>query len=327
MTTTKIESLERNTSTSIEVNSMDEALEWVTQLQDEIRHKMEASLCYEDVIAEHKDTIKEFIKMWTPPVQYTIDVTLNNSGSTTSPDKGHQDEMIERLDKIEQELHDLREDHHKYFNKIIDEINRWSKWMIERRSKWIVASIITAMNRGSKKNVLKEAEAAMAKHDEEYGRPEHNTEEYDTQQSNVLSFPNESSAAVPCLEPHFTLVIKDTGEQIDSNLKTWGDTFIQLVKYQNLMSGVSIAFIRKYLYDTIDESEASHTQDRIKNLLTKYFEVKLVDYAGEYQSADLFDFEYNPELKEPITTKKALIYKGKLLYKGMVVFPNKTPQL
>ena len=325
MTTTKIESLERNTSTSIEVNSMDEALEWVTQLQDEIRHKMEASLCYEDVIAEHKDTIKEFIKMWTPSVQYTIDVTLNNSGSTTSPDKGHQDEMIERLDKIEQELHDLREDHHKYFNKIIDEIKR----VVSNRSIWITTYTYAIAGK-CKDRILKAAKAAnaaMAKHDEEYGRPEHNTEEYDTQQSNVLSFPNESSAAVPCLEPHFTLVIKDTGEQIDSNLKTWGDTFIQLVKYQNLMSGVSIAFIRKYLYDTIDESEASHTQDRIKNLLTKYFEVKLVDYAGEYQSADLFDFEYNPELKEPITTKKALIYKGKLLYKGMVVFPNKTPQL
>lgn len=325
MTTTKIESLERNTSTSIEVNSMDEALEWVAQLQDEIRHKMEASLCYEDVIAEHKDTIKEFIKMWTPSVQYTIDVTLNNSGSTTSPDKGHQDEMIERLDKIEQELHDLREDHHKYFNKIIDEIKR----VVSNRSIWITTYTYAIAGK-CKDRILKAAKAAnaaMAKHDEEYGRPEHNTEEYDTQQSNVLSFPNESSAAVPCLEPHFTLVIKDTGEQIDSNLKTWGDTFIQLVKYQNLMSGVSIAFIRKYLYDTIDESEASHTQDRIKNLLTKYFEVKLVDYAGEYQSADLFDFEYNPELKEPITTKKALIYKGKLLYKGMVVFPNKTPQL
>ncbi len=325
MTTTKIESLERNASTSIEVNSIDDALEWVAQLQDEIRHKMEVSLCYEDVIAEHKDTIKEFIKMWTPSVQYTIDVTLNNSGSTTSPDKGHQDEMIERLDKIEQELHDLREDHHKYFNKIIDEIKR----VVSNRSIWITTYTYAIAGK-CKDRILKAAKAAnaaMAKHDEEYGRPEHNAEAEDTQLSNVLSIPNESSAAVPCLEPHFTLVIKDTGEQIDSNLKTWGDTFIQLVKYQNLMSGVSIAFIRKYLYDTIDESEASHTQDRIKNLLTKYFEVKLVDYAGEYQSADLFDFEYNPELKEPITTKKALIYKGKLLYKGMVVFPNKTPQL
>lgn len=325
MTTTKIESLERNTSTSIEVNSMDEALEWVAQLQDEIRHKMEASLCYEDVIAEHKDTIKEFIKMWTPSVQYTIDVTLNNSGSTTSPDKGHQDEMIERLDKIEQELHDLREDHHKYFNKIIDEIKR----VVSNRSIWITTYTYAIAGK-CKDRILKAAKAAnaaMAKHDEEYESPGHNAEEYDTQQSNVLSFPNEPSSAEPCLEPRFTLVIKDTGEQIESNLKTWGDTFIQLVKYQNLMSGVSIAFIRKYLYDTIDESEASHTQDRIKNLLTKYFEVKLVDYAGEYQSADLFDFEYNPELKEPITTKKALIYKGKLLYKGMVVFPNKTPQL
>lgn len=325
MTTTKIESLERNASTSIEVNSIDDALEWVAQLQDEIRHKMEVSLCYEDVIAEHKDTIKEFIKMWTPSVQYTIDVTLNNSGSTTSPDKGHQDEMIERLDKIEQELHDLREDHHKYFNKIIDEIKR----VVSNRSIWITTYTYAIAGK-CKDRILKAAKAAnaaMAKHDEEYGRPEHNAEAEDTQLSNVLSIPNESSAAVPCLEPHFTLVIKNTGEQIDSNLKTWGDTFIQLVKYQNLMSGVSIAFIRKYLYDTIDESEASHTQDRIKNLLTKYFEVKLVDYAGEYQSADLFDFEYNPELKEPITTKKALIYKGKLLYKGMVVFPNKTPQL
>lgn len=325
MTTTKIESLERNASTSIEVNSIDDALEWVAQLQDEIRHKMEVSLCYEDVIAEHKDTIKEFIKMWTPSVQYTIDVTLNNSGSTTSPDKGHQDEMIERLDKIEQELHDLREDHHKYFNKIIDEIKR----VVSNRSIWITTYTYAIAGK-CKDRILKAAKAAnaaMAKHDEEYGRPEHNAEAEDTQLSNVLSIPNESSAAVPCLEPHFTLVIKDTGEQIDSNLKTWGDTFIQLVKYQNLMSGVSIAFIRKYLYDTIDESEASHTQDRIKNLLTKYFEVKLVDYAGEYQSADLFDFEYNPELKEPITTKKALIYKGKLLYKGMVVFPNKTSQL
>lgn len=325
MTTTKIESLERNASTSIEVNSIDDALEWVAQLQDEIRHKMEVSLCYEDVIAEHKDTIKEFIKMWTPSVQYTIDVTLNNSGSTTSPDKGHQDEMIERLDKIEQELHDLREDHHKYFNKIIDEIKR----VVSNRSIWITTYTYAIAGK-CKDRILKAAKAAnaaMAKHDEEYGRPEHNAEAEDTQLSNVLSIPNESSAAIPCLEPHFTLVIKNTGEQIDSNLKTWGDTFIQLVKYQNLMSGVSIAFIRKYLYDTIDESEASHTQDRIKNLLTKYFEVKLVDYAGEYQSADLFDFEYNPELKEPITTKKALIYKGKLLYKGMVVFPNKTPQL
>lgn len=322
MTTTKIESLERNTSTSIEVNSMDEALEWVTQLQDEIRHKMEASLCYEDVIAEHKDTIKEFIKMWTPPVQYTIDVTLNNSGSTTSPDKGHQDEMIERLDKIEQELHDLREEHHKYFNKIIDEIKR----VVSNWSFWITTYLVYTMAE-KEKDRLKAANAAKSQNNKKYEDLGHHAKDYDTQQSNVLSFPNESSSTIPCLEPHFTLVIKDTGEQIDSNLKTWGDTFIQLVKYQNLMSGVSIAFIRKYLYDTIDESEASHTQDRIKNLLTKYFEVKLVDYAGEYQSADLFDFEYNPELKEPITTKKALIYKGKLLYKGMVVFPNKTPQL
>lgn len=322
MTTTKIESLERNTSTSIEVNSMDEALEWVAQLQDEIRHKMEVSLCYEDVIAEHKDTIKEFIKMWTPPVQYTIDVTLNNSGSTTSPDKGHQDEMIERLDKIEQELHDLREEHHKYFNKIIDEIKRVvSNWSI-----WITTYLVYTMAE-KEEDRLKAANAAKSQNNKKYEDLGHHAKDYDTQQSNVLSFPNETSAAVPCLEPHFTLVIKDTGEQIDSNLRTWGATFIQLVKYQNLMSGVSIAFIRKYLYDTIDESEASHTQDRIKNLLTKYFEVKLVDYAGEYQSADLFDFEYNPELKEPITTKKALIYKGKLLYKGMVVFPNKTPQL
>lgn len=322
MTTTKIESLERNTSTSIEVNSMDEALEWVAQLQDEIRHKMEASLCYEDVIAEHKDTIKEFIKMWTPPVQYTIDVTLNNSGSTTSPDKGHQDEMIERLDKIEQELHDLREEHHKYFNKIIDEIKR----VVSNWSFWITTYLVYTMAE-KEEDRLKAANAAKSQNNKKYEDLGHHAKDYDTQQSNVLSFPNETSAAVPCLEPHFTLVIKDTGEQIDSNLRTWGATFIQLVKYQNLMSGVSIAFIRKYLYDTIDESEASHTQDRIKNLLTKYFEVKLVDYAGEYQSADLFDFEYNPELKEPITTKKALIYKGKLLYKGMVVFPNKTPQL
>lgn len=322
MTTTKIESLERNTSTSIEVNSMDEALEWVAQLQDEIRHKMEASLCYEDVIAEHKDTIKEFIKMWTPPVQYTIDVTLNNSDFTSSPDKGHQDEMIERLDKIEQELHDLREEHHKYFNKIIDEIKRVvSNWSI-----WITTYLVYTMAE-KEEDRLKAANAAKSQNNKRYEDLGHHAKDYDTQQSNVLSFPNETSAAVPCLEPHFTLVIKDTGEQIDSNLRTWGATFIQLVKYQNLMSGVSIAFIRKYLYDTIDESEASHTQDRIKNLLTKYFEVKLVDYAGEYQSADLFDFEYNPELKEPITTKKALIYKGKLLYKGMVVFPNKTPQL
>lgn len=323
MTTTKIESLERNASTSIEVNSIDDALEWVAQLQDEIRHKMEVSLCYEDVIAEHKDTIKEFIKMWTPSVQYTIDVTLNNSGSTTSPDKGHQDEMIERLDKIEQELHDLREEHHKYFNKIIYEIER----VVSNWSNWITTNLMYFLAKKSNEKRLKAANAAMSKNDEKYKSQRHNAEEYDTQRSNVLSFPNETSAAVPCLEPHFTLVIKDTGEQIESNLKTWGATFIQLVKYQNLMSGVSIAFIRKYLYDTIDESEASHTQDRIKNLLTKYFEVKLVDYAGEYQSADLFDFEYNPELKEPITTKKALIYKGKLLYKGMVVFPNKTPQL
>lgn len=323
MTTTKIESLERNASTSIEVNSIDDALEWVAQLQDEIRHKMEVSLCYEDVIAEHKDTIKEFIKMWTPSVQYTIDVTLNNSGSTTSPDKGHQDEMIERLDKIEQELHDLREEHHKYFNKIIYEIER----VVSNWSNWITTNLMYFLAEKSNEKRLKAANAAMSKNDEKYKSQRHNAEEYDTQRSNVLSFPNETSAAVPCLEPHFTLVIKDTGEQIDSNLRTWGATFIQLVKYQNLMSGVSIAFIRKYLYDTIDESEASHTQDRIKNLLTKYFEVKLVDYAGEYQSADLFDFEYNPELKEPITTKKALIYKGKLLYKGMVVFPNKTPQL
>lgn len=323
MTTTKIESLERNTSTSIEVNSMDEALEWVAQLQDEIRHKMEASLCYEDVIAEHKDTIKEFIKMWTPPVQYTIDVTLNNSGSTTSPDKGHQDEMIERLDKIEQELHDLREEHHKYFNKIIYEIER----VVSNWSNWITTNLMYFLAEKSNEKRLKAANAAMSKNDKKYKSQRFSAEEYDAQRSNVLSFPNESSSTIPCLEPHFTLVIKDTGEQIDSNLKTWGDTFIQLVKYQNLMSGVSIAFIRKYLYDTIDESEASHTQDRIKNLLTKYFEVKLVDYAGEYKSADLFDFEYNPELKEPITTKKALIYKGKLLYKGMVVFPNKTPQL
>uniref|UniRef100_UPI003FEEA2CC hypothetical protein n=1 Tax=Alloprevotella sp. TaxID=1872471 RepID=UPI003FEEA2CC len=322
MTTTKIESLERNTSTSIEVNSMDEALEWVTQLQDEIRHKMEASLCYEDVIAEHKDTIKEFIKMWTPPVQYTIDVTLNNSGSTTSPDKGHQDEMIERLDKIEQELHDLREEHHKYFNKIIDEIKR----VVSNWSFWITTYLVYTIAE-KEEDRLKAANAAKSQNNKKYEDLGHHAKDYDTQQSNVLSFPNETSAAVPCLEPHFTLVIKDTGEQIDSNLRTWGATFIQLVKYQNLMSGVSIAFIRKYLYDTIDESEASHTQDRIKNLLTKYFEVKLVDYAGEYQSADLFDFEYNPELKELITTKKALIYKGKLLYKGMVVFPNKTPQL
>lgn len=322
MTTTKIESLERNTSTSIEVNSMDEALEWVAQLQDEIRHKMEASLCYEDVIAEHKDTIKEFIKMWTPPVQYTIDVTLNNSGSTTSPDKGHQDEMIERLDKIEQELHDLREEHHKYFNKIIDEIKR----VVSNWSFWITTYLVYTMAE-KEEDRLKAANAAKSQNNKKYEDLGHHAKDYDTQQSNVLSFPNETSAAVPCLEPHFTLVIKDTGEQIDSNLRTWGATFIQLVKYQNLMSGVSIAFIRKYLYDTIDESEASHTQNRIKNLLTKYFEVKLVDYAGEYQSADLFDFEYNPELKEPITTKKALIYKGKLLYKGMVVFPNKTPQL
>ena len=322
MTTTKIESLERNTSTSIEVNSMDEALEWVAQLQDEIRHKMEASLCYEDVIAEHKDTIKEFIKMWTPPVQYTIDVTLNNSDFTSSPDKGHQDEMIERLDKIEQELHDLREEHHKYFNKIIDEIKRVvSNWSI-----WITTYLVYTMAE-KEEDRLKAANAAKSQNNKKYEDLGHHAKDYDTQQSNVLSFPNETAAAVPCLEPHFTLVIKDTGEQIDSNLRTWGATFIQLVKYQNLMSGVSIAFIRKYLYDTIDESEASHTQDRIKNLLTKYFEVKLVDYAGEYQSADLFDFEYNPELKEPITTKKALIYKGKLLYKGMVVFPNKTPQL
>ena len=322
MTTTKIESLERNTSTSIEVNSMDEALEWVAQLQDEIRHKMEASLCYEDVIAEHKDTIKEFIKMWTPPVQYTIDVTLNNSDFTSSPDKGHQDEMIERLDKIEQELHDLREEHHKYFNKIIDEIKRVvSNWSI-----WITTYLVYTMAE-KEEDRLKAANAAKSQNNKKYEDLGHHAKDYDTQQSNVLSFPNETSAAVPCLEPHFTLVIKDTGEQIDSNLRTWGATFIQLVKYQNLMSGVSIAFIRKYLYDTIDESEASHTQDRIKNLLTKYFEVKLVDYAGEYKSADLFDFEYNPELKEPITTKKALIYKGKLLYKGMVVFPNKTPQL
>lgn len=322
MTTTKIESLERNTSTSIEVNSMDEALEWVAQLQDEIRHKMEASLCYEDVIAEHKDTIKEFIKMWTPPVQYTIDVTLNNSDFTSSPDKGHQDEMIERLDKIEQELHDLREEHHKYFNKIIDEIKRVvSNWSI-----WITTYLVYTMAE-KEEDRLKAANAAKSQNNKKYEDLGHHAKDYDTQQSNVLSFPNETSAAVPCLEPHFTLVIKDTGEQIDSNLRTWGATFIQLVKYQNLMSGVSIAFIRKYLYDTIDESEASHTQDRIKKLLTKYFEVKLVDYAGEYQSADLFDFEYNPELKEPITTKKALIYKGKLLYKGMVVFPNKTPQL
>lgn len=323
MTTTKIESLERNASTSIEVNSIDDALEWVAQLQDEIRHKMEVSLCYEDVIAEHKDTIKEFIKMWTPSVQYTIDVTLNNSGSTTSPDKGHQDEMIERLDKIEQELHDLREEHHKYFNKIIYEIER----VVSNWSNWITTNLMYFLAEKSNEKRLKAANAAMSKNDEKYKSQRHNAEEYDTQRSNVLSFPNETSAAVPCLEPHFTLVIKDTGEQIDSNLRTWGATFIQLVKYQNLMSGVSIAFIRKYLYDTIDESEASHTQDRIKNLLTKYFEVKLVDYAGEYKSADLFDFEYNPELKEPITTKKALIYKGKLLYKGMVVFPNKTPQL
>lgn len=322
MTTTKIEFLERNTSTSIEVNSMDEALEWVAQLQDEIRHKMEASLCYEDVIAEHKDTIKEFIKMWTPPVQYTIDVTLNNSGSTTSPDKGHQDEMIERLDKIEQELHDLREEHHKYFNKIIDEIKR----VVSNWSFWITTYLVYTMAE-KEEDRLKAANAAKSQNNKKYEDLGHHAKDYDTQQSNVLSFPNETSAAVPCLEPHFTLVIKDTGEQIDSNLRTWGATFIQLVKYQNLMSGVSIAFIRKYLYDTIDESEASHTQNRIKNLLTKYFEVKLVDYAGEYQSADLFDFEYNPELKEPITTKKALIYKGKLLYKGMVVFPNKTPQL
>lgn len=322
MTTTKIESLERNTSTSIEVNSMDEALEWVTQLQDEIRHKMEASLCYEDVIAEHKDTIKEFIKMWTPPVQYTIDVTLNNSGSTTSPDKGHQDEMIERLDKIGQELHDLREEHHKYFNKIIDEIKR----VVSNWSFWITTYLVYTIAE-KEEDRLKAANAAKSQNNKKYEDLGHHAKDYDTQQSNVLSFPNETSAAVPCLEPHFTLVIKDTGEQIDSNLRTWGATFIQLVKYQNLMSGVSIAFIRKYLYDTIDESEASHTQDRIKNLLTKYFEVKLVDYAGEYQSADLFDFEYNPELKELITTKKALIYKGKLLYKGMVVFPNKTPQL
>ncbi len=323
MTTTKIKSLERNTSTSIEVNSMDEALEWVAQLQDEIRHKMEASLCYEDVIAEHKDTIKEFIKMWTPPVQYTIDVTLNNADSTTSPDKDHQDEMIERLDKIEQEIHDLREEHHKSFNKIIDEIER----VVSNRSHWITTYLAFAMVGKNNDRCLKAANDAMAKNNEKYEDLGHHAKDYDTQQSNVLSIPNESSAAVPYLEPRFTLVIKDTGEQIDSNLKTWGATFIQLVKYQNLMSGVSIAFIRKYLYDTIDESEASHTQTRIKNLLTKYFEVKLVDYAGEYQSADLFDFEYNPELEEPVTTKKALIYNGKLLYKGMVVFPNKTPQL
>lgn len=323
MTTAKIECLERNTSTSIEVNSMNEALEWVAQLQDEIRHKMEDSLCYEDVIAEHKDTIKEFIKMWTPPVQYTIDVTLNNADSTNSPDKGHQDEMIERLDKIEQELHDLREENHKSFNKIIDEIER----VVSNWSNWITTYLMFSMVGKNKDSCLKYANAAMSKNNEEYEDLGHHAKDYDTQQSNVLSIPNESSAAVPYLEPRFTLVIKDTGEQIDSNLKTWGATFIQLVKYQNLMSGVSIAFIRKYLYDTIDESEASHTQTRIKNLLTKYFGVKLVDYAGEYQSADLFDFEYNPELEEPVTTKKALIYNGKLLYKGMVVFPNKTPQL
>lgn len=323
MTTKRIECLERNTSTSIEVNSMDEALEWVAQLQDEIRHKMEDSLRYEDVIAEHKDTIKEFINMWTPPVQYTIDVTINNSAHTTSPDKGHQDEMIERLDKIEQELHDLREEHHKSFNKIIDEINR----IVSNWSNWITTYLMNFLAVKSKETILKAANAAMSKNDEAYKSLGHNAEGYDTQLSNVLSFPNEPSSAIPCLEPRFTLVIKDTGEQIESNLKTWGGTFIQLVKYQNLKSGVSIAFIRKYLYDTIDESEASHTQTRIKNLLTKYFEVKLVDYVGEYQSADLFDFEYNPELEEPVTTKKALIYNEKLLYKGMVVFPNKTPQL
>lgn len=322
MTTAKIKCLERNTSTSIEVNSMNEALEWVAQLQDEIRHKMEDSLCYEDVIAEHKDTIKEFIKMWTPPVLYTIDVTLNNADSTNSPDKGHQDEMIERLDKIEQELHDLREEHHKSFNKIIDEIER----VVSNWSNWIVTYLAYTME-GKKEDRFKAANDIKSKNNKKYDNLGHHAKDYDTQQSNVLSIPNESSAAVPYLEPRFTLVIKDTGEQIDSNLKTWGATFIQLVKYQNLMSGVSIAFIRKYLYDTIDESEASHTQTRIKKLLTKYFEVKLVDYAGEYQSADLFDFEYNPELEEPVTTKKALIYNGKLLYKGMVVFPNKTPQL
>ena len=177
MTTTKIESLERNTSTSIEVNSMDEALEWVAQLQDEIRHKMEASLCYEDVIAEHKDTIKEFIKMWTPPVQYTIDVTLNNSDFTSSPDKGHQDEMIERLDKIEQELHDLREEHHKYFNKIIDEIKRVvSNWSI-----WITTYLVYTMAE-KEEDRLKAANAAKSQNNKKYEDLGHHAKDYDTQQ-------------------------------------------------------------------------------------------------------------------------------------------------
>lgn len=317
MTTPKIESLEQNTSTQIEVNSVNEALEWVAQLQNEIRNKLEASLCYEDIIAEHEATIKGFIKMWTPPVQYTIDVAQNNIKFSESNDSQH-DEVMTQLTEIKRDLCNLRKENREYYSKYIHEITR----VVSNWSHWVTTFLVFVIAGKKLDRAYKAAEDAMNKNNEQYEIFEYNVARSYTTPSDELNFSKNQPPVAQSLKPCFTLVIKDTREQIEKNIKTWLSDFIQLVQYKNLKSGVSLAFIRKYLYDTIDTSEASHTQNRINNLLTKYFEAELVDYDGEYKSADLFDFEYNPELNQPTTTKKALIYKGKLLFKGIVVFPQ-----
>lgn len=312
MNKTKIESLVQNAPTCINVESIDEALKWVEQLQEDVRSEMMKSLHFkEDVTTDQKNKIRSFIKMWTPPIRYAVNIDLNNHVA----DELCISDVKIQLAEIRQELSEFRNESAKFHNQLLRDIDKIFTLVREIIKKWaekIDKSFLKKMCELSKHNV--DLDQKLSSNDTE------NIENI----LNVLANQNNQGTCLPqasVTEPSFMLKIEDAREQIERNMETWLSDFMKLVQYQYLKPGVTIDFILKYLYDTIDESEHSHTQDRIIKLLTKYFGVELVEYGGQYQSADIFDFASNPELAEAVTTKKALLHDGKLLYKGMVVHP------
>lgn len=312
MNKTKIESLAQNAPTRINVESIDEALKWVEQLQEEVRDKMLKSLHFnEDATTDQKNKIRSFIKIWLPPIQYAVNIDLKNN---VVNEQSASDIKLQ-LAEIRQDLSAFRNESVKFHNQLlynIENIFSLVKKVLKGWAKEIDASRLQKRRSSSRLDVDLAQEL------------ETNATENIDNISTVLTSQSNMGACLPqtsVVEPSFMLEIEDTREQIEHNIETWLSDFMKLVQYRYLKPGVTIDFILKYLYDSIDESEDSHTQDRIVKLLTKYFGVELVEYGGQYQSADFFDFASNPELAEAVTTKKALLHDGKLLYKGMVVHP------
>lgn len=311
MNKTKIESLAQNASTRINVKSIDEALEWVKQLQEEVRDEMIDRTLRLKVIKEYKDKIEGFIKMWTPPIRFAISYdkglpqNANDSmAECCATDESHHCEVKGQLNEISQDLKALREE---------------SSCMKKMLSSF--ANGLSCLLRfwGKKKRTVERAlDNGLFKYEEAVDESRTNAT---ILQSSTSESIEPTSPTTPLSNYCLMLEIEDTRKQIEENVENWLSEFAKLVQYPNLKSGKSIGLIRDYIYELLNVNEVSMIHEVIKDLLTNYFDAQLVSYADEYMSSKYFDCNSSSQIKEAKTTRCALIYKDGIR-KGMVLLPK-----